>query len=285
MGELAEQNKLQGNQIASVDNMMAMALKDDVGIDKLERLMALRDKVMIDMARKDYYKSMSQFQGECPSIKKTRKVMNKNGQSVRYVYANLDDIVQQTGGLIKKHGFSYMTSTEMKVTENGSLVCATVIVTHENGHSESTSFCVPVDTESYMNNQQQVKSANTFAMRVAFQNAFGIMTADEDDDAIQAGGQGPSALEIYRRAAEHAQAVRDHWDSVASIRSALAVEDYERAAEAYAELEREEIMKLWLAPTKGGIFTTEERATMKSDAFSAKLREYKSDEQTDVDKD
>jgi len=58
-----------------------------------------------------------------------------------------------------------------------------IIVHHDAGHEEESSFSVPIDTESFMNAPQKVGSARTFAMRYAYCNAFGILTSDEDDDA------------------------------------------------------------------------------------------------------
>jgi hypothetical protein len=62
----------------------------------------------------------------------------------------------------------------------------------------------------------------------------------------------------------HNQAVRDHWQLVSAIKQALQAEDYIDAAmlwNATAEAVKD---ALWVAPTKGGIFTTEERAKLKS---------------------
>jgi hypothetical protein len=60
-----------------------------------------------------------------------------------------------------------------------------------------------------------------------------------------------------------------HIDSLVCIRNALFENDYSTAKEAWGEIDSEVKMALWKAPSKGGWFTTEERAKMKSNEWSA----------------
>jgi hypothetical protein len=70
-------------------------------------------------------------------------------------------------------------------------------------------------------------------------------------------------------------AVRKNLASVLQIQESLAVDDYETAAQAMAELDRDTQIALWgLAPTKGGVFTTKERDKMKSDEWSAAMKVF-----------
>lgn len=62
-------------------------------------------------------------------------------------------------------------------------------------------------------------------------------------------------------------AANENADSLILIREGIAEGDLTKAAEAWDELDNETKQDLWLAPTKGGVFTTKERATMKSDDF------------------
>ena len=155
----------------------AVALKADVAT--LERLFALQKEVNAEAAKTAYVRAISAFQSACPVIKKTKKVMNKGGASVRYQYAPLDAIVDQIKVPLKNVGLSYRWETE-----NGDkLIKAVCTITHELGHSESSSFTVPVDTNEYMTSPQRYASALTFAKRYALINALGISTGEEDTDA------------------------------------------------------------------------------------------------------
>ena len=56
-------------------------------------------------------------------------------------------------------------------------------------------------------------------------------------------------------------------ESVDAIRNGIDSGDLWKAAEAWFELDQEAMRGLWIAPTKGGPFTTEQRRVMKSDEF------------------
>lgn len=65
----------------------------------------------------------------------------------------------------------------------------------------------------------------------------------------------------------HKEAVKANIDSLNAIRDGIAGEDYSYASEAWFELSEETKKLLWLAPSKGGWFTTKERDIMKSTEF------------------
>lgn len=65
------------------------------------------------------------------------------------------------------------------------------------------------------------------------------------------------------------EAVANNIDSVQLIKDSIESEDYYAGAEAWYELDQETQEALWLAPTKGGCFTTQERSTIKSEFWNA----------------
>lgn len=158
--------------------LIAMATEKGVDVQTMEKLMDLQERWEKNKAKKAFDKAMADFQSECPVIRKDNDVKNNDG-SKRYSYAPLDSIVQQVRELLRKHGFSYTTDAIVE----GSSVKAICKVTHEEGHSEISSFQVPIDPKGFMNEAQKFASALTFAKRYAFCNAFGILTGDEDDDS------------------------------------------------------------------------------------------------------
>jgi hypothetical protein len=64
-----------------------------------------------------------------------------------------------------------------------------------------------------------------------------------------------------------------HEASIQAIKDAIAMKNIPLAIEAWDELDGDEKDSIWLAPTKGGCFTTEERRVMKSDEWGATRRE------------
>ena len=72
----------------------------------------------------------------------------------------------------------------------------------------------------------------------------------------------------------HNVALRDNLPAVLAMKEAIAAKDYAEVAMYLKELGEEVSTPLWVAPTAGGIFTTEERTFFKSDEFGAARRQY-----------
>lgn len=163
----------------SVDTFISQAIAVNAPVETMERLFALHKEVKAEKAKEAYVQAMTVFQAECPVIKKTKKVLNKDGRTVRYMFAPIDSIVEQIKKPLSKATLSYRWEVK---NENGE-IRAICIVTHSLGHSESSDFSVPIDEEGYMTAPQKVASALTFAKRYSLCNALGISTGDEDTDA------------------------------------------------------------------------------------------------------
>lgn len=162
-----------------VELLLQNAIAKGVPIETMERLLAMRKELKAEAAKEAFDAAMSRFQETCPVIEKTKKVMNKDGRSVRYVYAPIDSIISQVGHLIGKQGLSYT----FDVIQDDTTVTAICRVKHSLGHMETTNFRIPIDKESFMSGPQRFAAALTFGKRYAFCNAFGIATGDEDTDA------------------------------------------------------------------------------------------------------
>ena len=263
MSELA----VKQTAITSIDpeSLIAKAIESNVPVETLERLLAMRSELKAEQAKEAFYQALSDFQSECPIIKKTKQVKNKDG-SVRYSYAPLDSIIEQISPFLNKHGLSYTTDTTQK---KDGFVTAIVEIHHRLGYSKLSEFDIPIDDAAFMNDAQKAASAFSFAKRYAVTNALGIMTGDMDDDAASLGA-GVNPLDLYRRFAKHTKAVWDNLDSVRFIKDTFHdadISEEDRAhkvAEALDELDNDTQCDLNLAPTKGGIFTTEERDYLKS---------------------
>jgi hypothetical protein len=166
-----------------VSNLIAQAIDKGLPVETMEKLLSMQERWEKTQAQKEFVRAMSDFQEKCPVIKKTKKVLNKDGRTVRYQYAPLDSIVEQIKKPLKECGVSYRWETKNE-DKNIKAICT---VTHVLGHSESSEFAVPIDTEGYMTEPQKYASALTFAKRYSLCNALGISTGDEDTDAVDVG--------------------------------------------------------------------------------------------------
>jgi hypothetical protein len=161
--------------------LLAKAIEHNVGIDTMERLLTLRERLKAEQARDAFFVALAAFQGGCPVIAKTKtiSIRPKEGAAYSYRYAPLDIIVEQVRAHLQAHGLSYTIKTRQ---DEGSLT-AICEVHHEAGHTEASELTVPIDRAARMNDTQKVGAARTYAMRYAFCNAFGILTGDDDTDA------------------------------------------------------------------------------------------------------
>ena len=71
---------------------------------------------------------------------------------------------------------------------------------------------------------------------------------------------------------KHNNAVREHTSSIASMKELFAKDDFHGAYQCWSEIPKDDQEALWLSTTRGGVFTTEERAKMKSDEWNAAMK-------------
>ena len=97
-----------------------------------------------------------------------------------------------------------------------------------------------------------------------------IASAEELANALE---QQEEAEQVERLKAHNA-AVRDYIESICAIKAYLMNDQYELAYEAIAEIPDEDKLTLWIAPSNGGIWTTEERGKMKSNEWTEARKNY-----------
>jgi len=166
-----------------VSGFIQQAIQNNLPVESMEKFFTLYEKVDAKQAKEAYIEALASFQKKCPVIKREKKVFNKDGRTVRYQYAPLDSIIEQIKDILADNGLSYKWEVENKPD----FIKATAIITHEKGHSEASSFEVPIDKEGFMTTPQKYASALTFAKRYTLCNALGISTGDEDTDATDVG--------------------------------------------------------------------------------------------------
>ena len=164
------------------EELISKAIDRKIPVETMEKLLGMRRELRQEYAREEYIKAMAKFQAHCPIITKTKEVPTRSGK-IAYKYAPIDSIVSQVKGLLEQYGFSY--TTDMEILPD-SLIRVTVKVNHIAGHSETSTMTVPLGYKTdIMSQSQVVAAAQTFAKRYAFCNAFGILTNEEDNDAIE----------------------------------------------------------------------------------------------------
>ena len=165
---------------AGPEALIARAIDRGVSIETMEKLLAMRRELKEEAAKEAYFGALASFQAACPEIGRDKQVNDKHG-TPRYRYAPIERIVAAVKAALAHNGFSYVLASEQDEVS----VTGLCVSHHIDGHTETTSFKVPIDKDAYMNEPQKFASARTFAQRYAFKGAYGIQTGDDDDDANQ----------------------------------------------------------------------------------------------------
>lgn len=171
--------KVKKNEVAvqhtTPDQLLTLAINKDLDIDKLAKLMELQKEYNADLARKAFFSALSDFQIECPEIRKGKEV---NFGNTKYSYAPLADIDRQIKKALKDCGLS----KRWEIKDPGDDIEVTCIITHTDGHSERTTMKSKADTSGSKNPIQARGSAIEYMKRYTLIGALGITTADADID-------------------------------------------------------------------------------------------------------
>lgn len=161
--------------------LLEIAVRQDLDIDKLERIMAMQERWNEQKAKEAYYNALSQFQQIVPTLEKRNVVdfvSKKTGARTHYAYASLADIKGQIQEGLSNCGFSY----RWEFADKADQLEVTCILTHLSGHSEKTTMTAPADTSGSKNPVQERASTITYLQRYTLIGALGLATANMDDD-------------------------------------------------------------------------------------------------------
>lgn len=172
-----EETKLQVVE-KEVSGFIENAITNKLPVETMEKLFNLRKEVKAEFAKEQFVIALSKFQNEVPIIEKTKKVTNKDG-SLRYMYAPMDSVIKQIKSHLAENGFSY-TWDSTREEQHIKVVCK---LTHIDGHSEQSTFDIPIEQSAFMTSPQRYATAQSYAKRYTLLNVLGIGTADEDTDS------------------------------------------------------------------------------------------------------
>lgn len=177
MSEIVE---LEQRAVANVDRSGPMAsalqaLQAGATVEQLQGLLALQKDWEANEARKAYVAAMAEFKKNPPEIFKRKEVAFGD---TRYSHATIGDVTSLTVAGLAAHGFSHRWDTR----QTDGRIEVTCILTHNLGHSESTTLEASPDSSGKKNAIQQVASTVTYLQRYTLLAACGLATKDMEDD-------------------------------------------------------------------------------------------------------
>jgi hypothetical protein len=179
-----KETEVEAPKLNMQEALLAVVQRADIDPDRLEKFLDLQIKMENRQAELAFNNALAMFQGECPIIKKNKKIDFEAGKGrVKYNYSPLDEIVHIVKPILSKFGLAY--SFDVKAGEKTSTLLTTI--THKDGFSKTSSLeFETLHDDGRMNVSQRRKSALTYTKRAGLENALGVVTAEEDDDARRA---------------------------------------------------------------------------------------------------
>lgn len=199
------------------------------------------------------YKALTSITSDMAKTGLAKNQSNKHGG---YNFRGIDDVYNAISPLLAKHGVCIMPrvisreSVERTSKNGGAMFYVTVDVEFDFICAEDGSkHTVKMFGEAMDSSDKATNKAMSAAYKYAMFQVFCIPTEAHDADS-----ETPEVINELAR-------------SVVAIKDAIKSGDISGAAECWFELSDEEKKKLWVAPSKGGPFTTAERDLIKSKEF------------------
>lgn len=164
----------EGSTILAVISRAASDPNTDV--DKMERLMAMYERIESKRAVAAYQADLAEMQDSLPSIGE------RGSAAGRYTYALWEDINAAIKPVLKRFGFALSFRTDCQ--KDG--ISVTGVLTHREGHREETTISLPADGSGNKNAVQAVASSVSYGKRYAAGALLNLTSHGEDDDAFAA---------------------------------------------------------------------------------------------------
>ncbi len=179
-----EPQAAEGTTLLSVISRAASDPNVDIG--KMERLMAMHERMIAQQAVVAFNESLSDMQDKLPSVGE------RGNAAGRYTYALWEDINAAIKPILKEHGFALSFRTDFA---DG--VSVTGVLSHRGGHSESTTIRLPTDPSGNKNAVQAVASSVSYGKRYAASALLNLTSHGEDDDAFASSRPDPAGDPKY----------------------------------------------------------------------------------------
>lgn len=220
------------------------------GIEQVEALAAVvRGKRMSGL-----WQAILQVQGAVHGVKRDAK-----NPHFRSNYATIDAVWRTLRQPLQEAGLA-VVQLPGKI-DNDYVNITTMVVHAESGEQLVNDLWLPLAKHD----PQGVGSAITYGCRYSLMAIFSLPPTDDDGDAARH----DNPREIVRRAPNNEivppleQALEECADSIAEILRAFENDDPLYALQCWMELSQQHRMALWVAPSKGGPFTTEQRRQLR----------------------
>jgi len=168
----------------------------------------------------------------------------------------------------REHNPDWSIQTEL--VEAAEAVIMKAAICNSDGMVMATGYAEEVRGSTNINKTSALENCETSAIGRALSAAGYAGTEYASADEVANAIKQQADMEHI----EYMNCVRDNWLSIEAVKRSIATGELTSGVEAIAELDEDIKKLLWKAPTKGGVWTTEERAVMKSNEWHAARESY-----------
>lgn len=179
------------SESAAIFQIIERAARDpNVDLDKMERLMAMRERELARHAEQAFNEAMKAAQSEMRAI--SADAVNKQTRSVYATYAKLDAALRP---IYTKHGFS--VSFDEDDSPKPDHIRCIAYVAHEAGHTRTYRKDMPADGKGAKGGDVMTKThatgaASSYGQRYLMRSIWNVAVGEDDTD----GNDPPSAETI-----------------------------------------------------------------------------------------
>src|SRR5688500_12111734 len=183
------------------------ASNPDIDVEKMERLLAMQERIMTQNAKMAFNEAMRLAQTEMPKIKR-----NKENKETHSKYADLEAVTDAAVPIYTKHGFSLSYGTSDCPIPGHYRV--TALCAHVEGFERNYQADVPIDNTGPKGTQNKTMthgfgSTMSYGRRYMICLIFNITLANEDNDGNGGGRQAAQAPAGYEDWKADMRAVAD----------------------------------------------------------------------------
>lgn len=163
------------NDVVKTESQALMSVIERVASDpnsdiaKLEKMLDMQERVLDRNAAQSFTADMAVMQGEMPRVYKL-------AQGHNITYARLEDINDTVRPVLQKFGFAITFNIEQPDLKS---VRVTAILSHREGHTQTSSLLLPCDTSGSKNAVQAVGSTVSYGKRYTMCALLNISTGDD----------------------------------------------------------------------------------------------------------
>lgn len=197
-GEIVSSRVEQSSMIATIERMTR---DPSIDVEKLERLLAMAERMRAREAETEFNAAMRACQAEMPAI--FRDGINLH---TKKVYATLESVNLKVVPVASRHGFALSFGTaDSSLKDHVRITCR---VSHIGGHSIDRFFDLPVDVGGAKSATQASGSTVTYGRRYLILMIFNLSLTNEDTDG-RPPGEAPEADDTKPKVEPRAQRASD----------------------------------------------------------------------------